>query len=85
MMEGFMNGHVDDELISAAGASCPMPGCDAVAISYRTSAGPQRTSGLNTDYEFLCPRCGAVFFAFGSGLIFDSVPRDWLLASISNA
>jgi len=75
-----------DEFSLAAGASCPVPGCGSLAISYsfieRVEEG---TRMLSLDWEFSCPRCGMEFVPPKDKLIFQSVPRSWLLASISHA
>ena len=68
----------DDEV--AAGANCPMPDCGAMALSYRPSGVvvPEDAE----PWEFTCPRCGIDFTASDANLIFHSVPKNWLLATV---
>ncbi|HEX9111016.1 MAG TPA: hypothetical protein VF845_06020 [Terriglobales bacterium] len=69
-----------------AGASCPVPGCGAIVISYKSIARldvATRTCFLG--WEFACPRCGTDFVPPQEELYFESVPKDWLRASISHA
>jgi predicted RNA-binding Zn-ribbon protein involved in translation (DUF1610 family) len=68
--------------VVAAAASCPVPGCGALTIAYTESKGSRRPSRLRL---FTCPRCGYEFVLPPNKLIFQSVPRDWLLAKISEA
>lgn len=67
----------------AAGAICPVAGCGAIAIAFR----PTRVarSGRVESWEFTCPRCRAEFARHDHELVFQSVPRDWLLAGIRPA
>ncbi len=71
----------DDEVV--AGAVCPQPDCGALAVAYR----PPDCTGRNTakPWEFTCPRCGIDFTTTEGDLIFQSVPKDWLLAKIHAA
>jgi predicted RNA-binding Zn-ribbon protein involved in translation (DUF1610 family) len=68
--------------VVAAGASCPVPGCGALSIAYSENSGSRRALRLRL---FTCPRCGYEFALPPNKLIFQSVPRDWLLARISEA
>lgn len=61
----------DDEV--AAGANCPTPDCGALV---RDDAEP---------WEFTCPRCGIDFAVPEADLIFQSVPKDWLLTKVHAA
>jgi len=71
----------DDEL--AAGTLCPTPDCGALVVTYRTSSGASvKRPRL---FEFACPRCGVEFTVPEAELIFQSVPRSWLLAKIESA
>jgi len=67
----------------AAGANCPTPDCGALAVTYR----PSDHSGKDKDafWEFTCPRCGIDFAVAGDELIFQSVPKSWLLAPVQVA
>lgn len=71
----------DDEV--AAAAICPVPECGALAITHRS------TDGMEYDdaepCEFTCPRCGIEFAVPEGDLIFQSVPKDWLLAKVQAA
>jgi hypothetical protein len=69
-----------------AGASCPMPACGTITISYKSVACPDGEARTNfLGWEFACPRCGTEFVPSRDELIFQSVPKNWLLASISHA
>jgi hypothetical protein len=72
---------VDDEV--AAGAICPMPECGALVIAFRA------TSVVRPDYirpwEFACLRCGAEFELGDNDLVFQSVPKGWLLPGVQLA
>ena len=67
----------------AAGAICPIPDCGSLAIAYRS------TDGLERDHsepqEFTCLRCGSDFAIPEEELIFQSVPKKWLVARIQVA
>lgn len=67
----------------AAGAICPIPDCGALAIAFR------KTDGIGRDLfepqEFTCPRCGIDFAMPRDELIFQSVPKKWLVARIRAA
>jgi hypothetical protein len=72
-----------DEVV-AAGAICPVPDCGALVVSYR----PRDRTGLdraNSCCEFRCPRCGIDFTVLEDELIFQSVPKEWLLARVQAA
>jgi predicted RNA-binding Zn-ribbon protein involved in translation (DUF1610 family) len=78
-----MTDHSDlNSHVVAAAASCPVPGCGALSIAYSENSGSRRASRLRL---FTCPRCGYEFVLPPNKLIFQSVPRDWLLARISEA
>ena len=71
----------DDEV--AAGANCPMPDCRALVVSYRSSDNVGRDDA--EPWEFTCLRCGIDFAVSEADLIFQSVPKDWLLAKVEVA
>lgn len=79
--------YYDEEVdIRAAGALCPMSGCGALAIAYR------RSDSLHdlmprppAKWEFVCPECSSEFAVSQEDLLFQSVPRDWLLADVCHA
>jgi len=72
-----------DEVV-AAGSICPVPDCGALVISYRP---PDRTGHINAISwcEFTCSRCGIDFTVPEDELIFQSVPKEWLLARVQAA
>jgi hypothetical protein len=69
---------LDDEM--ASGAICPMPECGALVIAFRAPyiVCPDHMQPL----EFACLRCGAEFNVPEHDLVFQSVPKGWLLAGI---
>ena len=72
--------------LRAFGATCPMPDCGALAITYETSdtiSALVRPDARN--WEFVCADCGAEFSAPPADLMFESVPREWLFAEVSSA
>jgi hypothetical protein len=72
------------EEIVAAGSICPLPDCGALVISYRP---PDCTGHINAKSwcEFRCSRCGTDFAVPEDELIFQSVPKEWLLARVHAA
>jgi len=75
-----------EEHFLVAGASCPLPGCGTLAISYKSIARlDEATCARFLGWEFAFPRCGTEFVPPQDGLIYQSVPTDWLRASISHA
>jgi len=71
-----------DAHLLAAGSSCPMPECGALALAYRPAKEDSVAAGL---WEFTCPRCGFEFAAFEEDLLFRSVQEEWLRAGIHSA
>jgi hypothetical protein len=72
-----------DEVV-AAGSICPVPDCGALVISCRPL---DRTGRVNAKSwcEFACSRCGIDFTVPEDELIFQSVPKEWLLARLQAA
>ena len=72
-----------DEVV-AAGSICPVPDCGALVVSYRP---PDRTGHANAKSwcEFTYSRCGIDFSVPEDELIFQSVPKEWLLARVQTA
>jgi hypothetical protein len=72
-----------DEVV-AAGSICPVPDCGALVISYRP---PDRSGRAHAKLwcEFRCTRCGTDFTVPEDDLIFQSVPKEWLLARVQAA
>jgi len=71
---------LDDEV--AAGASCPMPDCGALAVASRATDGVGRDH--SEPWEFVCPRCGIDFAIPKDELIFQSVPKGLALGRDSS-
>lgn len=70
--------------LRAFGATCPMPHCGALAVTYE----PQdsiREITVGGSWEFVCSECGAEFIAACQDLVFQSVPREWLLSQVCYA
>ena len=70
--------------VVAAGSICPLPDCGAVVISYRPSDRAGRIKA-GSWCEFTCSRCGIDFTVPEEELIFQSVPKEWLLARVQAA
>ena len=70
--------------VVAAGSICPVPDCGALVVSYRP---PERTGRDNAGSwcEFTCPHCDIDFSIPEDELIFQSVPKEWLLARVQAA
>jgi hypothetical protein len=70
--------------VVAAGSICPVPDCGALVVSYRA---PERTGCDNPRSwcEFTCLQCGIDFSVPEDELIFQSVPKEWLLARVQTA
>ena len=67
----------------AAGAICPTPGCGAIGIAFRPKYSVR--SGQVGLWEFTCPQCQIDFVAPEQRFLFQSVPKEWLLAGIQAA
>jgi hypothetical protein len=80
-----MSDHWDehDEVV-AAGSICPVPDCGALVISYRPSVRVGRDNARSW-CEFACTGCGTDFTVPEDELIFQSVPKEWLLARVQAA
>jgi hypothetical protein len=60
-----------------------MPDCGALVVAYRPTG---RIGGDDAEsWEFRCPCCGVEFTAMENDLIFQSVPKYWLLAKVQAA
>ena len=70
--------------VVAAGSICPLPDCGALVISYRPSDRAGRDNATSW-CEFACRRCGTDFTVPEDELIFQSVPKPWLLAGVQSA
>jgi len=60
-----------------------MADCGVLAVAYRSTDGVERDH--SEPWEFTCPRCGIDFTAPEDDLVFQSVPKEWLLAKIHAA
>jgi len=67
----------------AAGAICPMPDCGALVIAFRAAFVVGRDH--IEPWEFACGRCGIEFVVPDDELVFQSVPKNWLLARVQVA
>jgi hypothetical protein len=68
----------DDEVM--VGATCPIQDCGVLVVAYRP---PAFTGRDNADpSEFTCPRCGTDFTVPEGDLIFQSVPKARLFATV---
>jgi hypothetical protein len=70
--------------VVAAGSICPIPDCGALVVSYRPPDGAGRDNARPW-CEFTCPHCGTDFTVPEDELIFQSVPKEWLLARVQAA
>jgi hypothetical protein len=72
--------------VRACGAVCPVPGCGALVIAYRPADSINELLWRNgAPCEFVCDQCGLEFTASGNDLVFQSIPRDWLLSGVCRA
>jgi len=71
------------EDVIAAGTTCPMPDCGALAIAYRSTEDVRHDDA--EPWEFTCPRCEFEFTVPEGDLIFQSVPKNWLSAKVHDA
>jgi len=76
------NWEQSDEVVAAA-SNCPMPDCGSLVIGYRAESSIRRSPP--EEWEFTCSRCGIEFTAAQGGLLFQSVPKQWLSANIEVA
>jgi hypothetical protein len=68
-----------DDILAAA-SNCPTPDCGALVVEYR-AAGSVRP-GHPEDWWFTCSRCGTEFIMPRGDFIFQSIPKQWLSASV---
>ena len=67
----------------AAAASCPTPECGALVATHGT---PDHMRHDDAEpWKFTCPRCRIDFAVPEEQLIFQSVPKRWLLATVEAA
>ncbi len=72
--------------VRASGAVCPVPGCGSLVIAYRPADSINEiTRRIGAPCEFICDQCGHEFTASGNDLVFQSIPRDWLLSGVCRA
>jgi len=70
--------------VEAAGSICPVPDCGALVVSYKPPDGTGHENAKSW-CEFACRRCGTDFIVPEDELIFQSVPKGWLLARVQAA
>jgi hypothetical protein len=63
-----------------AGAICRTLECGALVIAFRATS-VVRLNNIQP-WEFACLRCGIEFVVPEDELVFQSVPKDWLLAHV---
>lgn len=72
--------------LRAFGATCPMPHCGALAVTYEASDSLREIIGSGlASWEFVCAECGAEFTAAREDLLFEAVPREWLFSQVCYA
>lgn len=64
-----------DDIVAAAS----IPDCDNLAIAYRSTEAKRDDSDR---WEFRCSRCGTGFAMPESELVFQCLPKEWLLARV---
>ena len=72
-----------DDVVIAAATACPMLDCGTLVVAYRSTDSAEHDDAQ--PWEFTCPRCGFEFVVPEEDLIFQSVPKDWLLAKVHAA
>jgi ribosomal protein S27AE len=68
-----------DELDDIVAAASICPDCDTMAFAYRSTDVKHDDSDR---WEFMCARCGTGFTMPKSELVFESLPKEWLLAKV---
>jgi len=68
-----------DEIVAAA-SNCPAADCGSLVLEYR--AADSVRLGHAGDWEFKCSRCGMEFRVNKGELIFQSIPKRWLSATL---
>jgi hypothetical protein len=72
--------------LRAYGATCPMPRCEALAVTYEPADSVNSVVGSSSGcWEFVCSQCGAEFMATKEDLLFQAVPREWLFSQLCHA
>jgi len=71
--------------LRAYGATCPMPHCGALAVTYEPADSLNSVVASGACWEFICSECGAEFIAANGDLLFQSVPREWLFSQVCHA
>jgi hypothetical protein len=72
--------------LRAFGATCPMPGCGALVVTYEPADSLNEMTKLRgAAWEFVCADCGAEFTVSRADLLFQSVPREWLFSQVCQA
>jgi hypothetical protein len=68
----------------AAASICPVPDCGALVVSYKPLERAGRDNARSW-CDFTCLHCGIDFSFPEDELIFQSVPKEWLLARLQAA
>jgi hypothetical protein len=72
--------------LRAYGATCPMPHCGALVVTYESPDSLREIiQSQQASWEFVCAECGAEFTSSRGDLLFQSVPREWLFSAVSHA
>ncbi len=72
--------------LRAAGTTCPMARCGALVIAYEpVDSLNELGRKMSGRWDFVCSECGTEFSAPKQDLLFDAVPREWLLSEVCHA
>ncbi len=68
------------EYAVVAGAVCPIPGCNALVVVYRSPIGAGNEP--SEPWQFMCPQCGAEFTLLQNEFFCLSASKNWLCAQV---
>lgn len=68
-----------DELYDVIAGVSFCPDCSTLAFAYRSTDAERINSN---HWDFMCPRCGTDFVMPESELLFQSLPKEWLLSRV---
>ena len=71
-----------DKLDDVIAAVSICPDCGMLAFAYRSSDAKRHDSDR---WDFMCARCGTEFVMPESELVFQSLPKEWLLSKVYTA
>jgi hypothetical protein len=81
-----LRGWEEEVGLRAFGATCPMPSCGALVVTYESADSLNEIiCSQGSAWEFVCAECGAEFSVPRGDLLFQSVPREWLFSQICRA